>query len=445
MNFRTHKKKLIFIIVLIVVIVILSMIKKKIPALELGPLTKTIMSRVARTSKVANLIKDRSDVESAIANVKPETENVVNSEFSSLFTKSESQSNVIVSSSMILSGTSSSIFSKSYEFSLILDPILDRKREEIFSFMIKDVTIPMNKISENIYYENMVKLLTDAFVVTDTDTINKCIEYKDFLKNSRVYSISQHKDIDQIYVIMLNIILNRVKGNILDVGCWKGGMSMFMKSIHNYYNNIKFPKDAIGNNGNINEKTLSENIISRHFCLFDIFDNNNDNVDCNLDQNARNMVMNRYGEIKDDKKIRTLVNYIYGDNNKFANILLNFKKLKISDKKVHYIKGKISETIPKCISKTSPINDKEIPMNIISDNVAVLRIGYLFYAEIIYTLETLYSRIPKGGIVVVSDYNNNCFDVKLAVDNFRTKNNIKEKIQDRHGGAVYWIKQEQRQ
>ncbi len=93
------------------------------------------------------------------------------------------------------------------------------------------------------------------------------------------------------------------------------------------------------------------------------------------------------------------------------------------DEQVHFIKGWFCDKLP--LVPTSKI--------------ALLRLDGDMYESTLDILNNLYHKVPSGGYIVVDDYNgiNSC---KIAVDEFREREKISDKIEVIDWTGVYWRK-----
>ena len=101
----------------------------------------------------------------------------------------------------------------------------------------------------------------------------------------------------------------------------------------------------------------------------------------------------------------------------------NFKKYDLLNENVVFLKGWFKDTLP-----LAPIN-----------KLSILRLDGDMYSSTIEVLETLYPKLVSGGYCIVDDYAlDGC---KKAVDNFRTKNQITDRINQVDWSGIYWQKE----
>lgn len=100
----------------------------------------------------------------------------------------------------------------------------------------------------------------------------------------------------------------------------------------------------------------------------------------------------------------------------------NFAKYDLLDDKVVFLKGWFKDTLP-----GAPIN-----------KLAVMRLDGDLYGSTIEALENLYPKLSSGGYCIIDDYGlKTC---QMAVDDFRRKYNIDEKLELVDWSGVFWRK-----
>jgi O-methyltransferase len=260
-------------------------------------------------------------------------------------------------------------------------------KSQIFPYFINDVKFDpkyyniFKKITENI--ENKFEKNEYNYY------LNYLTKYKTFVDQSNVYSMASVNEIDQIYNILTNILDSNTNGDIVEIGVWKGGMSMWMKAILNYYNSNK------------------------KIYLFDTFKY----------FPIHNEVIKTTGfSISEDPIIENIIKILYENMSSVQQVKNNFDKFNLLDSNIKFVEGDIKDTI-----KKTNIN-----------NIALLRLDTDTYDSILFSLENYYFNIIKGGYVIIDDYNNSFVLCKKAVDYFREKYNITNEIQDSDKQSIYW-------
>lgn len=98
----------------------------------------------------------------------------------------------------------------------------------------------------------------------------------------------------------------------------------------------------------------------------------------------------------------------------------NFDRYGLLDDQVRFLVGWFRDTLP-----GAPIN-----------RLAVLRLDGVMYESTMDALSHLYPKLSVGGYLIIDDYANP--QCKAAVDDFRAKFGIAEKMEDLDGDCVFW-------
>jgi O-methyltransferase len=99
----------------------------------------------------------------------------------------------------------------------------------------------------------------------------------------------------------------------------------------------------------------------------------------------------------------------------------NFACYGLLDDRVHFLPGWFRDTLP-----TAPI-----------EQLAVLRLDGDLYESTIVALESLYTKVARGGFVVVDDYGA-LAACRAAVDDYRREHGIVEQLHEIDWTGVYW-------
>jgi hypothetical protein len=103
----------------------------------------------------------------------------------------------------------------------------------------------------------------------------------------------------------------------------------------------------------------------------------------------------------------------------------NFEAYGLLDDKVQFLKGWFKDTLP-----TAPISQ-----------LAVMRLDGDYYESTIDALENLYDKLSVGGFAIIDDYGEETWTYcKKAVEDFRTKRNIKDPLIRVDSKCYYWKK-----
>jgi len=287
-----------------------------------------------------------------------------------------------------------------FSYTLVLDPRLEAVKKRIFPLQIKDVVL--ETFEKEPHYRPLLDGLKHYLRAPTQEELVFLLKYKKFMARSDVYSMCGPREIEQMYVLLLNIVANQVPGDIVETGVWKGGMGMWMKAVLNHFS--LDGKDALGP--------------TRQLWLFDAFGE--------FPQPEKHLLAD--GEEipthEKDLSVHALTKIMYDKPVIAENVRSNFQNLGLLDERVKLVKGLFSKTIPAALSRIQKL--------------AILRIDNDYYDSVLFVLENLYDLLSPGGFVVIDDYNNPVLGCQDAVHHFRSKYQITSPIIDRYGGSVYW-------
>lgn len=289
-----------------------------------------------------------------------------------------------------------------FSFKLILDPALEAQKKRIFPLLIRDIELT-DTMSQDPDYQPIISALKNYPRAPTKEEILFLLKYRKFMDRDDVYSMCGPREIEQMYVILLNVAANKVQGDIVETGVWKGGMSMWMKAVLKHFGDT-------GRDDHHNERRL---------WMFDVFDTFPEPTAYTLTSGD---VIETH---PNDQTIHSLTKVMYSKPASAVKVRDNFQALNLLDDKVSLVVGLFSQTIP--IALRSGLQ-----------SIAVLRIDNDYYDSVLYVLETLYPFVNEGGYVVIDDYNNPVLGCKDAVHQFRTKYGIASTIVDTYGGSIYW-------
>lgn len=105
------------------------------------------------------------------------------------------------------------------------------------------------------------------------------------------------------------------------------------------------------------------------------------------------------------------------------DVQANFERFRLLDDQVRFLRGWFKDTLP----------------TLTDERWAVLRLDGDLYESTIQALESLYPNLSPGGYVIVDDYLSvpNC---KRAVDDYRARHDIGDRIEDIDGSGVFWCR-----
>lgn len=175
------------------------------------------------------------------------------------------------------------------------------------------------------------------------------------------------------------IAKNKIPGDIVECGVWKGGSMML-----------------------IAKRLLQLNDIDRALFLFDTFEGmsepNEHDVNSMDNKTAQELLDNE--------------NKLDGNNvwcySSLEEVKSNLKKTNYPPEKIFYFKGKVEETLP----------EPSI------GNIALLRLDTDWYESTRHELEVLYDKVVEGGVLIIDDYGH-WSGSKKAVDEFIEKRKLR--------------------
>jgi len=169
---------------------------------------------------------------------------------------------------------------------------------------------------------------------------------------------------------------NRIEGDFVECGTWKGGSVMCMQ-----------------------KKLIELNQTDRNFWVFDTFEGmpEPDSVDKNFKQTSAQKLLS------EEEKEKSLT-WAYSN---YEETTRNILSSGYPAENINFIKGLVEDTIPQ-----TPI-----------DKIGILRLDTDWYSSTKFELEQLYPKLVKGGILIIDDYGHweGC---KKAVDEYFTNNGI---------------------
>ena len=174
-----------------------------------------------------------------------------------------------------------------------------------------------------------------------------------------------------VYNCLKHIIQNKIKGDLVECGVFKGKMIAVMIETLNFYNSSE-----------------------KNIYLYDTFEGMtpNSEVDKHVDTGQKNQVKLEKGD-----------NYC-----DIESVQKNLENFNYDEKKIFYIKGDVKETL-----------EGRLP-----DQISLLRLDTDFYESSLIELEKLYPKVNNSGFVIYDDYGH-WIGQKKATDEFFTNKNIK--------------------
>ncbi len=221
----------------------------------------------------------------------------------------------------------------------------------------------------------------------DISPIIKDNELKDFSENEfdlinsvKKFTLTSPERMYALIEDIRYVTRNQISGDIVECGMWKGGSMMLAA------------------------KTLMEsNNTDYQLYLFDTFEGTTKPTEVDKDYLGNSMLKTWENEFEGKEKLPASADYA-----SLEEVQKNLFSTEYPKEKIHFIKGKVQDTIP-----------KDAP-----EKISILRLDTDWYESTKHELETLFPKLSSGGILIVDDYGH--FEgSKKAVDEYFTKNKIK--------------------
>lgn len=215
-------------------------------------------------------------------------------------------------------------------------------------------------------------------------TPNTSINYSDIqpderkiIDEVREFTLTNPERIVSFIRAVNHIESNKIEGDIVECGVWKGGSIMAalkaLEGLKSFDRNIYLYDTFEGmSEPTLIDKSFKGESASQAYLNKDEFWNR---IEC-------------YSNLEEVKS--------------------NVSKINYPENKIHYVKGKVEDTIPQ----------GEIPKKI-----SILRLDTDWYESTLHEMEHLFPRLVKGGIIIIDDYGHwqGC---KQAIDEYFKKNHI---------------------
>ena len=234
--------------------------------------------------------------------------------------------------------------------------------KRFIKYILKIFNLKINRIKKNVYPIDINNNFIEEY---------KMIEAYTATSIERVYALKS---------AITYIIKNKIKGDFVECGVWKGGSCMLMA------------------------KTLvNEGEKERKIWMYDTFDGMTEPTDddCEIETNVSGSDL-----LKNTPKNTDKFNmWAYAP---LEMVKKNMKKTMFPEECIHFIEGKVENTL----SKIKP------------QNIALLRLDTDWYESTKCELEQLYPLLSIGGVLIVDDYGH-FSGAKKAVDEYFSKTNVK--------------------
>ncbi len=191
------------------------------------------------------------------------------------------------------------------------------------------------------------------------------------------------KRLDNLQHCVTDVLEQRVAGDLIETGVWRGGAVIFMRAILEAYGDRSrtvWAADSFAGLPKPDEERYPADRGDQHW--------------------AREQLAIPVETVKQ-----------------------NFARYGLLDDRVRFLVGWFSDTLP-----DAPI-----------ERLAILRLDGDMYQSTIEALRPLYPKLSKGGYVIIDDYA--LPGCQAAVQDYRREHGITEEIIDIDGTGVYWQKQ----
>lgn len=191
------------------------------------------------------------------------------------------------------------------------------------------------------------------------------------------------KRLHNIHECITNVLANKIPGDIIETGVWRGGACIFMRALLSLYGEF-----------------------DRTVWVCDSFE----------------------GLPKPSKGMKDDIKDSLWKNNQLAvslnEVKYNFAKFGLLSDPVKFVKGWFKDTLPR------------IPKN---QQFAIIRLDGDMYESTMIALQCLYPKLSKGGFCIIDDYRN-IKGCKAAVDDYRQMMHIEDEIIRIDQDGIYWQK-----
>ena len=213
------------------------------------------------------------------------------------------------------------------------------------------------------------------------------VPYSDELRQKGIdwpffgFTMVGHKRLENIEACVETIVRDKVPGDFMETGVWRGGASIFMKAVltkHGQGDRVVWCADSFEGLPPPNSKDLE--------------------LDAGSDFSDRDFLSASQEEVA-----------------------ANFAKFGLLDENVKFLKGWFRDTLP-----SAPI-----------EQLAILRLDGDLYESTMDSLTNLYPKVVKGGFLIVDDYYS-WSGCREAIDEYRDKNNITSEIVRIDESGCFW-------
>lgn len=209
-----------------------------------------------------------------------------------------------------------------------------------------------------------------------------------FRRNSwQAYTLLDEVGLDNIQRCVIQLLENRVPGDLIECGVWRGGSCIFMRGLLRAYGDGRrqvWVADSFQGLPEPDPKSSPLDAISHEFLRVI------GGLACGLEEVAE-----------------------------------NFRRFDLLDRRVRFLPGWFQDSLPSASI----------------EKLALIRLDADYYESTHQALEALYDRLSPGGFVIVDDYGSSALGARRAVDDFRRQQSIRTRLRGVNENIVYWEKE----
>ena len=236
--------------------------------------------------------------------------------------------------------------------------------------MIKDV---LKKIVHSCGYDVRKRIPVSEY---PSDFLEEDIE---IIKKVKTFTLTSNERINSLIQATKYIVQNDIPGDIIECGVWKGGSMMAIAL-----------------------KLLKEKNSEKDLYLFDTYEGMSKPTELDISFEGKNAEK----QYEKNKRKEDSSDWCYVP---LEEVKQNMIKTEYNSQKLHFIKGKVENTIPEFAPK----------------QISLLRLDTDWYESTKHELIHLYPRLSTGGVLIIDDYGY-WKGAKKAVDEYFKKS--KDKI-----------------
>ena len=215
---------------------------------------------------------------------------------------------------------------------------------------------------------------------TEVQTLPDINSNKDFINimnECKEFTMTSTERMYGLFSAIQYIVKNNIPGDIVECGVWRGGSSMIIAKT------LKLLNDT-----------------SREIFMYDTYEGMSEPTELDVDFSGQ-VAENKFNKIIDEKGKPV---WCYADLFDVSN---NMKTTGYPFNKIHFIKGKVEESIPSTIP----------------ERIALLRLDTDWYESTYHEFMHLYPILVNKGVLIIDDYGH-WQGARQATDKYFSENNI---------------------